>query len=78
MTKDRPLLGIGLMLGFCVMAPMGDSIAKYLGGIIPITQLVAVRFLMQVLFLLPFVWALGLTLRMSRRHYWLIFLRTLT
>ena len=32
MIQDRPLLGILLMIGFCILAPMGDSIAKLLGG----------------------------------------------
>ena len=31
MTIDRPLLGIMLMLGFCVLAPVGDAVAKILG-----------------------------------------------
>ena len=39
MTADRPVLGILLMLGFCVLAPLGDSIAKLLGGTIPLLQL---------------------------------------
>ncbi len=27
MTQDRPVFGIVLMLGFCVLAPLGDAIA---------------------------------------------------
>ena len=44
---DRPMLGILLMTGFCVLAPLGDSIAKILGDTIPLAQLLFVRFAMQ-------------------------------
>jgi drug/metabolite transporter (DMT)-like permease len=50
---DRPLLGIALMLGFCALAPLGDSIAKLLGRTIPLLQLLLVRFALQALLLLP-------------------------
>lgn len=56
MTKDRPLLGILLMLGFCVVAPMGDAVAKLLGQSIPLGQLLFVRFAVQALLLIPVVW----------------------
>ncbi len=55
MGADRPFLGILLMLGFCILAPLGDSIAKILGGTIPLLQLLLVRFGMQAA-LLPFTW----------------------
>ena len=50
---DRPMLGIALMLGFCVLAPLGDSIAKLLGDTVPVLELVLVRFAGQML-LVPF------------------------
>jgi drug/metabolite transporter (DMT)-like permease len=53
MTADRPLVGIMLMLGFCLFAPMGDALAKALGDHIPVGQLVTVRFAVQVLILAP-------------------------
>ena len=56
MMGDRPLLGIILMLGFCIFAPLGDSIAKLLSDQISLGQLVFVRFAVQTLLLLPFVW----------------------
>ncbi|MDA8585102.1 DMT family transporter [Rhodobacteraceae bacterium] len=62
MVLDRPVLGILLMLGFCVMAPMGDALAKLLGGQIDVAALVAIRMSVQVLLLLPVVWWLGLSL----------------
>lgn len=75
MTQDRPVLGIVLMLGFCVLAPVGDALAKVLGGEIGIGQLVAVRMGVQVLLLAPLVWLAGLSLRMSTRGYALAALR---
>ncbi|MEL7114895.1 MAG: DMT family transporter [Pseudomonadota bacterium] len=77
MTADRPLLGILLMLGFCVMAPLGDSIAKILGGVVPLGQIVTARFVIQALVLLPVLWLMGQNLAMSRRNYGLTFIRTI-
>jgi len=77
MTADRPLLGILLMLGFCLLAPMGDSIAKTLGDTIPVGQLVTIRFAVQALLLLPIVFLSARSLMMSPRILWLTFLRTL-
>ena len=56
MNADRPMLGIALMLGFCVTAPLGDSTAKLLGQPEfgqPVFQVVLLRFVMQGLFLVP-------------------------
>ncbi len=58
MTTDRPFLGVMLMLAFCVLAPLGDSIAKLLGGTVALGVLVFVRFGIQAVVLLPLV-ALG-------------------
>lgn len=77
MTTDRPLLGILLMLGFCILAPLGDSIAKVLGDTIPLGQLLVVRFAAQTVLLLPIVWLSGSTLHMSRRVFRLTVIRTL-
>ena len=49
MTQDRPILGILLMLGFCLVAPMGDAAAKLAGPHVSQAQLVFVRFAIQVL-----------------------------
>ena len=77
MTIDRPLLGIMLMLGFCVLAPVGDAIAKIIGQTVPIGQLVLVRFAVQVAVLVPLVWATGRVWRMTPRIALLTFVRTL-
>ncbi len=55
MTSDRPFLGVMLMLAFCVLAPLGDSIAKLLGGVVALGVLVFVRFGVQAAILLPIV-----------------------
>ncbi|MEM7471259.1 MAG: DMT family transporter [Pseudomonadota bacterium] len=75
-TADRPSLGIALMLGFCLLAPMGDALAKYLGERVPLGQLLLVRFGMQAALLLPLVWLSGRSLRMTSRVVRLTALRT--
>ncbi len=77
MSADRPLLGILLMLGFCVLAPLGDGLAKHLGATVPILQLVAVRFAVQGALLLPVMATGGRRLAMTRRVLWLTVARTL-
>jgi drug/metabolite transporter (DMT)-like permease len=67
MTEDRPLLGIMLMLGFCILAPLADALAKLLGGHMDVGQLVVIRMLLQVLILLPIVWFTGQSLVMSTK-----------
>ncbi len=76
MTLDRPLFGILLMICFCLLAPMGDAIAKLLGDTIPLGQLLIVRFAAQSILLLPFIFWANTSLMMSRRVFWLILLRT--
>lgn len=77
MSADRPLLGILLMLGFCVLAPMGDAIAKLLGASVPLLALVFTRFFVQAAALLPFVLFTPRTFVMSRRILGFTALRTL-
>ena len=48
MAQDRPVLGIFLMLGFCIVAPMGDAVAKLLGQTMPLGELLFVRFAVPV------------------------------
>jgi len=76
MDGDRPYLGILLMLGFCVLAPLGDAIAKLLGGVLSVGALVAVRFGAQAVTLLPLAGLLRLPFPSGRRILWLIALRT--
>lgn len=77
MTKDRPLLGILLMLCFCVLAPAGDAIAKILGQTVPVGQLVLIRFAVQAVVLIPLVWLTHRTWKMNRRIAVLTLVRTI-
>lgn len=76
MAQDRPVLGILLMLGFCVVAPMGDAVAKLLGDRVPLGQLLLVRFAVQAVFLAPLVWFTGRAWRMQGSVLGLTILRT--
>ncbi|WP_170569368.1 DMT family transporter [Ruegeria atlantica] len=76
MTRDRPVFGIILMLGFCIIAPLGDAAAKLLGETTPVGTLVFVRFVVQALVLVPLVVLSGRTLRMRGRILRLTFIRT--
>lgn len=74
-TADRPLLGIALMLGFCVVIPFSDALAKLLGEDFPLLQLVVFRFATQAILFVPMaVWA-GTVLFPSRRIVGLTLLR---
>ncbi|MCF6443822.1 DMT family transporter [Nereida sp. MMG025] len=73
---DKPFLGILFMLGFCVMAPLGDGLAKYLGAQVSVLLLVVVRFGTQAIVLLPLSRVLNRSLLLTRRQLWLTFLRT--
>lgn len=77
MPIDRPLLGLLLMLGFCLVAPMGDAVAKLLGQTVPIGQLLLFRFAVQALVLIPLVAVTGRPWRMRGRVLHLAALRTL-
>jgi drug/metabolite transporter (DMT)-like permease len=77
MTQDRPLLGIALMLGFCVTIPVCDAIAKLLGGHVPVGQIVFARFAFQAALLIPLSLLLGLSLRIPAALLPYVLLRTL-
>ncbi|MEM6760215.1 MAG: DMT family transporter [Pseudomonadota bacterium] len=76
MSQDRPLLGVLLMLGFCVVAPMGDAVAKLLGQTVPLGVLLFIRFGVQAVVLIPLVWVTRRMWRMQGRVFWLTLLRT--
>ena len=46
-TADQPFLGILLMLGFCVLAPLGDALVKLVGDRVPLLHVLILRFAMQ-------------------------------
>lgn len=76
MTSDRPILGISLMLGFCILAPVADAVAKLLGTSVPLAEVVLIRFAVQAAILIPLVWASGRLWRMGPRVLGLTVLRT--
>lgn len=76
MNGDRPVLGILLMLGFCMLAPLGDAVAKLLGQSMPLGQLLLVRFAVQAALLIPLVATTGRLWRMRGRILRLAALRT--
>lgn len=75
MVKDRPLMGIALMLGFCVTAPFADALAKLLGDRFGLIQLICARMVLQVVLLLPLVLLLRISLRFSPNELWLTAIR---
>ena len=77
MEQDRPALGVLLMLGFCVVAPVGDAIAKVLGSRVPLGELLLVRFAIQALVLIPIVWLTKRAWRMNGRLLKLTAIRTI-
>ncbi len=74
---DRPFLGVLLMLGFCVLAPLGDAMAKLLGEEMSVGFLVFVRFGVQVALLMPLVWLLKYPMPSGSRLIRLVAIRTL-
>lgn len=72
---DRILLGVGLMLGFCAVAPMIDVFAKMATAHVSVGMITLGRFLFQALLMLPVMWAMGLSLRLSMSSLWLVTLR---
>ena len=76
MIQDRPFLGILLMLGFCVLAPLGDAVAKYLGATVALIVLITVRFSIQAALLTPLVVLQGNPLRLPPKLFAKILLRT--
>ncbi len=74
---DRPFIGILFMLGFCVLAPLGDALAKVLGGRLDLGMLVLTRFAAQAAILLPIALWSGATLLVRGRVLALVTTRTL-
>lgn len=77
MIQDRPFIGILLMLGFCILAPLSDAIGKYIGPAIALLVLIAARFLIQALLLTPFLMHQGKTWTLPHGLFGKILLRTI-
>ena len=65
------------MLGFCALAPLGDSLAKMLGETVPLIQLLITRFGVQALLLVPFAWFTTRSLKMNKRVLKFTIIRTI-
>ncbi len=68
-STDRILAGVVLMLGFCITAPMLDVAAKLASATVPVGQITAARFIVQCALMAPFVWIMGLSLRVARAQW---------
>ncbi len=77
---DNVLLGIALMLAFCLVIPFADALTKMLAGAVPVMTLVMVRYAIQVILTAPamllFKRGIAHVLDMSIRTWWLLFWRT--
>lgn len=69
MSQDKVLTGVALMLGFCLTAPLLDVAAKLASGSIPVGQITTARFVVQCVLMAPFIWAMGLTMRVARTDW---------
>jgi drug/metabolite transporter (DMT)-like permease len=75
--SDRVLPGVAMMLGFCVLAPLIDVAAKFAVQSVSVTQVALLRMVVQAALMVPVVWLLGQTLRVSTPMARLIGLRAL-
>lgn len=65
-STDRVLAGVAFMLGFCLTAPLLDVAAKLAAASVPIGQITAARFVVQCALMAPFIWIMGLSLRVPQ------------
>lgn len=77
MSGDRPFLGILLMLAFCLIIPLGDSLAKLIGPVSTLATLIVSRFVFQFLILTPLAILRKERLFLSGRLFWLAYARSL-
>ncbi len=66
-TADKPVLGILFMIGFCITAPIMDGMAKLTPNEVPVLQIVAARFGVQVVILIPLAIMMGVAIRPTAR-----------
>ena len=68
-STDRILTGVALMLGFCLTAPLLDVAAKLAAESVPVGQITTARFVVQCILMAPFIWVMGLSLRVERGQW---------
>jgi drug/metabolite transporter (DMT)-like permease len=76
-STDRILTGVTLMLGFCLTAPLLDVAAKLASDSVPVGQITAARFVVQCALMAPFIWIMGLSLRVVRGQWLALLFRAL-
>ncbi|MES2144117.1 MAG: DMT family transporter [Pseudomonadota bacterium] len=76
-VTGRTYRGVGLMLGFCVMAPLLDVSAKLATATIPVGQITTARFVLQFALMLPVAVWMGLGWGLDRRTFGLMVVRAL-
>ena len=55
MIADRPIIGILFMVGFCLLAPMGDAAAKIISLSTPMMMLLLARYAAQAILPIPII-----------------------
>jgi drug/metabolite transporter (DMT)-like permease len=68
-STDHILTGVALMLGFCLTAPLLDVAAKLASDSVPVGQITAARFFVQCALMAPFIWVMGLSLRVALEQW---------
>lgn len=68
-APDNILLGITLMIGFCVTAPLLDVFAKLATDAIPVGQITTIRFVVQAALMAPICLWMGHSLRLPRPQW---------
>ncbi len=76
-STDRILVGVALMLGFCLTAPLLDVSAKLASASVPVGQITAARFVVQCALMAPFIWIMGLSLRVAKGQVMVLVFRSL-
>jgi len=74
-STDKILTGVGLMLGFCLTAPLLDVAAKLASSSVPVGQITAARFVVQCTLMAPFIGLMGLSLQVPRKLWFQLILR---
>lgn len=75
MTTDRILPGVGLMLAFCVLAPLLDVSSKLAAHSIPVGQITTARFVVQGVLMLPIALIMRTNFRLDLRLLGFVTLR---
>lgn len=78
LVADRPMLGVVLMLGFCVVAPLIDVAAKLAAGFVSVGMVTLARYAVQGVLMGALLGPLGCDARLPRRIWGLMALRAAT